>query len=246
MKIFIITMIAFFSFGAEAHTFPLPTHVPSVLGHWYHVRVAKGDNLAKIARREGVSLHEIYRHNERLKSQRFIQPGQSVLVPNCYWLPTTVKKGEMLVNLATQTMYYRDDDTPGIHVYPVTVGKTGTLTPTGNFYITRKKENPIWYPTPGVRAAYEKRGIKLPFAVPAGRGNPLGKYAIYLNKPTYLIHTAPSIRSLGGRQSAGCIRMYPHDIISFFNEVPAKTPVRIVDIPMTHEDKFMNQCTKSL
>ena len=246
----ILTTLIFISslpFMLFAHTYPRPNHYPSILGHWYRIIVKRGDSLGKIAKRTGVSLHEIYRHNAGLEEKKYIQPGRSVLVPNCYWLPVHIKAGEIVINIATQTMFYAPKDKKNeVNAYPVTVGKAATSTPTGNFYIKRKKENPIWYPPASIKAAYKKRGIELPFAVGPGPRNPLGPYAIYLNKPTYLIHTAPSIRALGGRQSFGCIRMYPNDIISFYHDLPLKTKVRIVDIPLSHEDSFFNHCSKAL
>ena len=59
-----------------------------------------------------------------------------------------------------------------------------------------------------------------------GPDNPLGKYAFYLQWPSYLIHGTNKPAGVGLRSSHGCIRLYPEDIEQFFNMVPVGTQVR--------------------
>jgi L,D-transpeptidase ErfK/SrfK len=67
--------------------------------------------------------------------------------------------------------------------------------------------------------------------VAAGPDNPLGAYAMRLNRPQYLIHGTNKPYGVGMRVSHGCIRLYPEDIARLFPEVPVGTPVRIVNQP---------------
>jgi L,D-transpeptidase ErfK/SrfK len=64
-----------------------------------------------------------------------------------------------------------------------------------------------------------------------GPDNPLGKYAFYLQWPSYLIHGTNKPAGVGLRSSHGCIRLYPEDIEQFFNMVPLGTQVRVVNQP---------------
>lgn len=234
------------SFSAQAEDFALPKHYPTIVGQWHRVTVGKGDSIGKISMRYGVSMHNIRMHNPRLTKVKYIHPGESMIVPACYWVPEEVAPGEIVVNIATHTLFFRPTEGAKLMVFPVTVGTPENPTPPGEFYIKKKKLNPIWYPPQSIRASYAKKGKSLPFAVEGGRGNPLGKYAMYLNKPTYLIHTASGIKALGGMQSFGCVRMYENDIKKLYPIVPVKTKVRIIDVPNTHEDLMYNHCAKAL
>jgi L,D-transpeptidase ErfK/SrfK len=64
-----------------------------------------------------------------------------------------------------------------------------------------------------------------------GPDNPLGKYAFYLQWPSYLIHGTNKPAGVGLRSSHGCIRLYPEDIEQFFSLVPIGTQVRVVNQP---------------
>ena len=64
-----------------------------------------------------------------------------------------------------------------------------------------------------------------------GPDNPLGKYAFYLQWPSYLIHGTNKPAGVGLRSSHGCIRLYPEDIEQFFTLVPIGTQVRVVNQP---------------
>jgi L,D-transpeptidase ErfK/SrfK len=230
----------------QAEEFPLPNHVPAVMGQWSNVIVEEGDNLVKISRKYGVSIHNILLHNPSLKGKKYLSLGEKVVVPTCFWVPHEILPGEILVNIATQTLFYRSPNTDTLSIYPVTVGTEENPTPVGSFYVRKKAENPIWYPPQSVRAAAAKRGVSYPFAVEGGDNNPLGAYAMYLNKPTYLIHTALNGRALGGRQSFGCVRMYKGDIKDLYPRIAIKTPVEIVNIPNPDEDHMFNNCAKTL
>ena len=63
--------------------------------------------------------------------------------------------------------------------------------------------------------------------VPAGPNNPLGAYAMPLALQGYLIHGTNKPFGVGMRVSHGCIRLYPEDIESLFQQVPVGTPVLV-------------------
>lgn len=65
-----------------------------------------------------------------------------------------------------------------------------------------------------------------------GPDNPLGRYTIHLGMPGYLIHSTNKPYGVGMRVTHGCLRMYPEDIETLFNVVPAGTLVQIINQPI--------------
>lgn len=84
--------------------------------------------------------------------------------------------------------------------YPVGVGKFGTPTPTGTYYIINKSANP---------------------------GGPYGVMWMGLSRPGYGIHGTNNPSSIGGYVSKGCIRMYNKDVLELSRLVPVGTQVTI-------------------
>jgi L,D-transpeptidase ErfK/SrfK len=72
----------------------------------------------------------------------------------------------------------------------------------------------------------------LPSVVQPGPDNPLGKYAMTLSLPGYLIHGTNKPAGVGMRSSHGCIRLYPEDIEALFGRVGRGTEVRFVNQPV--------------
>ncbi len=87
--------------------------------------------------------------------------------------------------------------------YPVAVGKPATPTPTGNWRIIQKTENP---------------------------GGPFGARWMRLSIPWggYGIHGTNNPESIGSAVSNGCIRMFNEDVIELYDIVPLGTEVIIV------------------
>ena len=114
--------------------------------------------------------------------------------------------------------------------YPIAVGRAG-LALRSTTTIRRKKEWPGWTPTANmIRTQPEVYG---PFAkgVPGGLASPLGARALYLyrgNRDSYFrIHGTNDLQSIGNSGSAGCIRLFNHDIIDLYNRVDIPTTVTI-------------------
>jgi L,D-transpeptidase ErfK/SrfK len=98
-------------------------------------------------------------------------------------------------------------------------------------YVERKASRPTWHVPASIAADHRKKGDPLPAAVPPGPENPLGECALYLSKPSYLIHGTNKAASIGLRASNGCIRLYPENVKELYESTPVKTPVNIVDQP---------------
>jgi len=114
--------------------------------------------------------------------------------------------------------------------YPIAVGREGYGI-SGTTTIRRKAEWPGWTPTANMlRREPEIYG---PYAggVPGGLESPLGARALYLYRggrdSFYRIHGTNDLSSIGNDGSAGCIRLFNHDIIDLYNRVPLDTQVVI-------------------
>jgi L,D-transpeptidase ErfK/SrfK len=115
--------------------------------------------------------------------------------------------------------------------HPIGIGKVGWRTPEGVTKIVRRQKDPTWRVPVSVRKEHHENGEDLDPVIGPGPDNPLGRYAFYLQWPSYLIHGTNKPAGVGLRSSHGCIRLYPEDIEEFFNMVPVGTQVRVVNQP---------------
>ena len=82
----------------------------------------------------------------------------------------------------------------------------------GNTQVVAKQRDPAWYPPRSLKKEAAASGERLPAVVKPGPDNPLGRYAIRLGIPGYLIHSTNKPYGVGMRVTHGCVRMYPKDI----------------------------------
>lgn len=153
--------------------------------------------------------------------------GTKIVLPTRHLLPDTPREG-IVINLSELRLYSYVEDKANPVSFPIGIGRDGLATPTGTTTIRRKKDGPTWRPTPRMR----EENPDLPAAVPPGDDNPLGTHALYLGWPQYLIHGTHRPWGIGRRVSSGCIRMYPEDIVKFFDMIPVNTKVRVVKQPL--------------
>lgn len=166
--------------------------------------------------------------------------GTRVVVPTQFVLPRAPHRG-IVVNVAELRLYYFPGDaseTTGavdgsqrIVTYPISIGQMDWSTPLGTTRVTGKVANPSWYPPQSIRDEHAARDDILPRIVPPGPDNPLGKHALRLALPSYLIHGTNMPSGIGMRVTHGCIRMFPWDIEALYKVVSIGTPVTIVNQP---------------
>lgn len=202
-----------------------------VIGRLATMRVEKGDTLPDIARHFSLGLNTVSTANPDTDVWA-PEAGERILLPMNFTLPDAPKKG-VVINLATMRLFHykRSGDLLNVSTYPVGVGTEERPSPMGKMYISRKKHRPTWYVPASIAADHRKKGDPLPPSVPPGPLNPLGEYALYLSRITYLIHGTNKPASVGLRATNGCIRLYPEDIERLFAKTPVKTPVKIVNQP---------------
>src|SRR5690554_1911071 len=211
--------------------YPLPEE-GNVIGEVYTVTVDDHeDTLIDIARRHNVGYEEIVRANPDV-SIWIPGEGTEVTIPGKFILPDAEHTG-VVINVAELRLYYfpeaRNGETPRVETYPIGIGREGYDTPLGVTKTTMRLEDPAWYPPRSIRQEAAERGEPAPAVVPPGPDNPLGRHAILLDIPGYLLHGTNLPDGIGMRASRGCIRLYPEDIERLFDIIPDGTQVNIVD-----------------
>jgi L,D-transpeptidase ErfK/SrfK len=220
--------------AARAEQYELPPEGNDVIGAVTVVTARSDDTLLDIARRHGLGYEDIVRANPEVDTW-LPGDGTEVVLPTRYILPAVARKGVVL-NLAEYRLYYFPEPSDGkpamVMTYPMSIGRMDWETPLGMTRVVAKAKNPTWYPPESVRAEHAADGDPLPRIVPPGPKNPLGKFAMRLGIPGYLIHSTNRPAGVGMRVTHGCVRMFPEDIAFLFNRVSVDTPVRIINEPV--------------
>lgn len=100
-----------------------------------------------------------------------------------------------------------------IATFQVAVGTEVTPTPTGEFKIVSRVQNPTYYHPGNV--------------IPAGKNNPLGTRWLGLSEKGYGVHGTNAPRSIGRAASHGCIRLRNRDMEKLFTQVRVGDTVKI-------------------
>lgn len=192
------------------------------------------ETLLDVARQFLLGQTEVVRLNPEMDRWK-IKKGEIVRLPNQRILPDTPHRG-ITLNLPEYRMYVYPPDQPGtVLSFAHGVGRQDWKTPLGMTRVTRKVQNPSWYPPESIRREHAAMGDPLPAVVPPGPHNPLGLHALYLALPgDYRIHgtDVDKIYGIGMQITHGCVRMYPEDIEQLYNLTPVGTPVYIVKQPI--------------
>jgi L,D-transpeptidase ErfK/SrfK len=218
----------------QAETFILPPADVDVVGFMQQVSASREETLLDIARRYDIGQNEILLANPDV--DRWLpEDGSRVILPTRYILPNAERTG-LVLNLPEMRLYYypkvKPGETPVVITHPISVGRMDWKTPLGVTQIISKQVDPEWRPPQSIKDEHAKDGDPLPDVVRAGPDNPLGRYAMRLGIPGYLIHSTNKPYGVGMRVTHGCIRMYPEDIEKVFDDIPVGTPVRIVNQPI--------------
>jgi L,D-transpeptidase ErfK/SrfK len=233
----ILCLMSCCALEARCERFPLESPAISVVGDIRQAHARADDTLIDIAREFDLGYDQIVSANPDVN--RWI-PGEGTVVtlPSKYILPGAVRKG-LVLNIAELRLYYypasAKGSTPEVLTYPVSIGRMDWRTPLGITKVVRKERDPVWRPPPSIRAEHAREGEELPDFIAGGDPtNPLGRFALRLGIPSYLIHGVDERKAfgIGMRVTHGCIRMYPEDIEELFSFVSANTQVTIVDEPI--------------
>jgi len=202
-----------------------------VIGRLAFIRLEKWDTLPDIARHFSLGIEAISAANPGVDVW-VPGAGERILLPLSFILPDAPRKG-IVINLAGMRLFQFKGDSKSLAVstYPIGVGTVERPSPMGQMYVARKATRPTWHVPASIAKDHRKKGDPLPAKVLPGPQNPLGEYALYLSKATYLIHGTNKPASIGLRATNGCIRLYPEDVKKLYENTPVKTPVCIVNQP---------------
>jgi hypothetical protein len=101
-----------------------------------------------------------------------------------------------------------------VKIYDVAVGAAVSPSPSGEYHVARRLENPAYYHSGAV--------------IGPGANNPLGPRWIGLNIPGFGIHGTNHPNSIGKSASHGCIRLRNRDIEDLFARVKVGDRVSFV------------------
>ena len=230
----VATTLMMAALTAQADTYPLPPANDGVVGNIRTVMAQETDTLVDIARIQGFGYEAIRAANPAVDAW-LPRAGTQVVLPSRYILPAAPREG-VVINTAEMRLYYypkpQKNNSATVETFPVAIGRGDWRTPEVVTRVSGKVKDPVWYPPETIRAEHAKDGEILPKVVRAGPDNPLGKYALRLTIPSYLIHGTNKQYGVGMQVTHGCIRMYPEHIEHIFQAVPVGTPVRIVYQPV--------------
>lgn len=206
-----------------------------IFGQMQTVTASREETLLDVARRYGIGQDEMVLANPDI-NRWLPDDGAKVVLPLRFIIPQAERAG-LVINLPEMRLYYfpkpAKGQKPEIITHPVSIGRMDWNTPLGRTTIVRKQKDPTWIPPQSLKTEAITEG-KPPLSdiVPPGPDNPLGRYALYLGLPGYLIHSTNKPFGVGMRVTHGCMRLYPEDIEELFNLVPTGTPVQIVNQPV--------------
>ena len=224
-----------YSSPLSADIFTLPPPDVDIVGQVQTITASRDETLLDIARRHDLGQNEILLANPAV--DRWLPEENSIVtLPNRFILPNVERTG-LVLNLPEMRMYYYPEAEPGetpiVVTHPVSVGRMDWETPLGKTRIINKQKDPDWRPPQSLKDEAIAEGDEpLPDIVRAGPDNPLGRYAMRLGIPGYLIHSTNKPYGVGMRVTHGCLRMYPEDIERLFADIPVNTPVHIINQPI--------------
>ena len=166
--------------------------------------VKKGDTLYGIAKQFNTTVELIQESNGLEKP--IIRPGKKLKIAGATFgivvdkskNTLTLKKGEEVIK-----------------VYKVSTG-ANNCTPVGNFKITNKLIDPVWYKAGAIVAAESPKNI-------------LGSRWMGLSPKGYGIHGTTEPESIGRQITQGCVRLLNKDVEELYSILPVGTEVTIVD-----------------
>ncbi len=130
--------------------------------------------------------------------------------------------GEIIVSFGDRRLYYIESKTTAIS-YAIAIPKDEARW-SGISYVSQKRENPTWTPTPDMR----RENPTLPAYVAGGDPrNPLGNRALYLGDSMYRIHGTDAPWLIGQQVSHGCIRMFNEDVADLYRRAKVGAKVTV-------------------
>lgn len=221
---------------SQAEVYNLPPPGSDLIGDLRYVKAGQEDTLIDIAHQFSVGQDEIVMANPTV--DRWLPgKGTQVLIPRQFILPDVARNG-IVVNVPEMRLYFfpgsAKHPTGQVISYPISIGRMDWRSPLGLTKVVQKIKDPAWHPPETIKREHAADGDILPDVVAPGPNNPLGRFAMRLGVPGYLIHGVDQEKAdgIGMRVTHGCMRMYPEDVEKLFPQVAVGTPVNLVNQPV--------------
>jgi L,D-transpeptidase ErfK/SrfK len=196
--------------------------------------VRSGESLTAVGARIGIDVSVLAADNG-FSPHTPLRLGQKLRIDNRHIVPHVLWDG-IVINIPQRMLFYFREGQMIQH-FPVGLGRPDWRTPTGDFTIAMKEENPTWDVPQSIQAEMRRAGKPVQTCVPPGPDNPLGKHWLGLSIAGIGIHGTIAPSSIYRFQTHGCIRAHPDDIAELFRLVSRGTtgmlvykPVRISNI----------------
>jgi L,D-transpeptidase ErfK/SrfK len=202
-----------------------PTLSAQIVGGDFEYIVQRGDSLTGIGARYGVPVGALAGANG-LASNARLKENQKLRIDNRHIVPATLDNG-ILINIPQRMLFYFKGSHLSLH-FPVGLGRPDWPTPTGNFTVLTKEEDPIWDVPKSIQEEMRRQGKPVLTCVPPGPNNPLGKHWMGLSRPGYGIHGTIAPWSIYQFRTHGCVRLHADDVAQLFAAVSRGTAGRFI------------------
>ena len=196
-----------------------------LVGGEFSYTAKRGDSLIGIGARFGVDAAVIAADNN-LSASSPLKLGQVLRINNRHIVPKRLEEG-ILINIPQRLLFHFKEGRL-LRFFPVGLGRRDWPTPTGQFTIVAREENPTWDVPKSIQDEMQREGKTVKTCVPPGPDNPLGSHWLGLSIPGYGIHGTIAPTSIYRFQTHGCIRAHADDIAELFGEVSRGTPVILI------------------
>jgi len=166
--------------------------------------IQPGDSLYKIAKKHDTTIELLQKANSISGAK--IYPGDKIKIIKGTF-SVFVDKSENILDLKLNETTLK--------TYRVATGKNNS-TPVGSYVIKNKLVDPTWY----------SEGAVVP---PDSPENILGTRWMGFDLRGYGIHGTTIPQSIGTQDTAGCVRMFNHEVEELYSLLPVGSKVTIVD-----------------
>jgi len=227
---------------------PYNSHADLFIGGKTTVVVQRGECGSAIAARLGVDWRIVARENG-LNDKTACKAGQELSINNLRIVPKVIEEG-IIINVPDRMLYVFKNSEVAVAL-PVGLGmpQKAWQTPTGSFSIVRKVTNPTWFVPKSIQREMSQKGEPVKTVVPPGKGNPLGRYALYTSLEGILIHETIRPSTVYRWQSHGCIRVSPETMQGLFDRVETGMTGEIIYQPVSvavREDRVFLQVARDI
>lgn len=203
-----------------------------IIGGKTTVVTQRGDCRSVIGARFGVDWPLVARENG-VSPKSLCSAGQRFSLNNLRIVPKVIQNG-IIINVPDRMLYlFKNSEL--VAALPVGLGlpRKEWQTPIGSFVIVSKATNPTWFVPKSIQREMRKKGKPVRISMPPGKGNPLGRYALYTSLESVLIHETIWPTTVYRWLSHGCIRVSAESMKGLFGEVEKGMTGEIIYQPVS-------------